>query len=252
MGPLTFNFNPGMAKEFETPLMIKHRLKSGRWTQSEHAIFVDGLKKYGKDWKEISKLLSTRTSIQIRTHAQKYFLKYPEEAKRFNSTKSKRSEQPPESPKRRLATSAAAKPEDADVARPSKLPRMKKTQSSPDVLRIPVRRKPFLGTQPWLDSDSEAEELTTRFARSVQATNILSAERRKSTSALLDEKNLSYRIDQAFQPVDHMNSCRESLMIDNNIPNFFGPDLDMVCIPEHVQEDFNKFKLDEDFDLTSW
>ena len=30
---------------------------------------------YGKGWKKIAGLIKTRTVVQIRTHAQKYFLK---------------------------------------------------------------------------------------------------------------------------------------------------------------------------------
>ncbi|CAI2383922.1 unnamed protein product [Moneuplotes crassus] len=46
---------------------------TGRWTQDEHKIFVDCLKKYGKDWVMLEKSIPTRTSTQIRSHAQKYF-----------------------------------------------------------------------------------------------------------------------------------------------------------------------------------
>ncbi|CAM9530102.1 unnamed protein product [Choristocarpus tenellus] len=57
----------------------------GRWTLPEHRQFLEGLKKHGKDWKLIADLVPTRTIVQIRTHAQKYFLKiekgqtFPEE-----------------------------------------------------------------------------------------------------------------------------------------------------------------------------
>lgn len=34
-----------------------------------------GLRIYGKNWKKIEQLLHTRTGTQIRSHAQKFFLK---------------------------------------------------------------------------------------------------------------------------------------------------------------------------------
>ena len=48
---------------------------TGRWTKEEHCIFLQGLEKYGKEWKEISHMIPTRSVVQIRTHAQKYFQK---------------------------------------------------------------------------------------------------------------------------------------------------------------------------------
>ncbi|OQR98394.1 hypothetical protein THRCLA_06726 [Thraustotheca clavata] len=49
--------------------------QTGRWTKKEHALFLEGLKLYGKSWKDISALVGTRTLVQIRTHAQKYLQK---------------------------------------------------------------------------------------------------------------------------------------------------------------------------------
>jgi len=48
---------------------------TGRWTREEHLAFVRGLELHGKGWKKIASLIKTRTVVQIRTHAQKYFLK---------------------------------------------------------------------------------------------------------------------------------------------------------------------------------
>lgn len=48
---------------------------TGRWTKAEHAQFLDGLQRHGKEWKSIADMIKTRTVVQIRTHAQKYFQK---------------------------------------------------------------------------------------------------------------------------------------------------------------------------------
>ena len=48
---------------------------AGRWTKEEHQKFLYGLKLYGKNWKKIEDLIETRTSTQIRSHAQKFFIK---------------------------------------------------------------------------------------------------------------------------------------------------------------------------------
>ena len=51
------------------------RENTGRWTCEEHVLFLKGLEMHGKGWKKIAKLIKTRTVVQIRTHAQKYFQK---------------------------------------------------------------------------------------------------------------------------------------------------------------------------------
>ncbi len=51
----------------------------GRWTMDEHKLFIVGLKKFGKNWKKLEGFIETRTSSQIRSHAQKYFNKKDKE-----------------------------------------------------------------------------------------------------------------------------------------------------------------------------
>jgi len=48
---------------------------TGRWTKKEHQLFLAGLELYGKQWKKVAEHVETRTTIQVRTHAQKYFKK---------------------------------------------------------------------------------------------------------------------------------------------------------------------------------
>eukprot|EP01031_Cornospumella_fuschlensis_P032784 gene32784-39637_t len=48
---------------------------TGRWTRHEHELFLEALKKYGKEWKKVASMVKTRTVVQTRTHAQKYFQK---------------------------------------------------------------------------------------------------------------------------------------------------------------------------------
>jgi SHAQKYF class myb-like DNA-binding protein len=48
---------------------------TGRWTKKEHELFTEALHKYGKEWKKVASMVKTRTVVQTRTHAQKYFQK---------------------------------------------------------------------------------------------------------------------------------------------------------------------------------
>ena len=59
-------------------------LKRGHWSKEEHSKFVEGIQMYGRDWKKIVEHVGTRSSNQIRSHAQKYFLKIE---KKNNRTK---------------------------------------------------------------------------------------------------------------------------------------------------------------------
>ena len=58
------------------PFLLSTFIRStGRWTLEEHKIFLEGLKLHGKGWKQIAMMIQSRTVVQIRTHAQKYFQK---------------------------------------------------------------------------------------------------------------------------------------------------------------------------------
>ena len=48
---------------------------TGRWTKEEHDAFLQGLQLHGKEWKRVAAKVRTRTVVQTRTHAQKYFQK---------------------------------------------------------------------------------------------------------------------------------------------------------------------------------
>lgn len=51
------------------------KLRNGRWSKEECKLFEEALQKFGKRWKKVEAYIGTRTGTQVRSHAQKYFMK---------------------------------------------------------------------------------------------------------------------------------------------------------------------------------
>jgi SHAQKYF class myb-like DNA-binding protein len=69
-----------------------------KWTETEHEMFVEALKLYGRSWRQIEEHVGTKTAVQIRSHAQKFFTKV---ARDYDVTSESSIEIPPPRPKRK-------------------------------------------------------------------------------------------------------------------------------------------------------
>ena len=50
-------------------------IKEGRWTEEEKNRFIRGIALYGINWKKVQALIPTRSAVQVRSHAQKFYLR---------------------------------------------------------------------------------------------------------------------------------------------------------------------------------
>ena len=69
-------------KKIVTPKKKRRRVSKkksgqteGRWTQQEHNQFLNAYSQHGRDWVKVENKIPTRSAEQIRSHAQKYFIK---------------------------------------------------------------------------------------------------------------------------------------------------------------------------------
>ncbi len=79
------NSSPSSAVSSTAPLMAfrtdstkslgPNTTRTGRWSSDEHLLFLQGIAEHGRNWDKVAKGVQTRTTVQVRSHAQKYFKK---------------------------------------------------------------------------------------------------------------------------------------------------------------------------------
>ncbi|KAL2551282.1 Protein REVEILLE 1 [Forsythia ovata] len=72
-----------------------------RWTEEEHKKFLEALQLYGRAWRNIEEHVGTKSAVQIRSHAQKFFSKVVRESDSGIASSVKPIEIPPPRPKRK-------------------------------------------------------------------------------------------------------------------------------------------------------
>ncbi|KAJ8752202.1 hypothetical protein K2173_003810 [Erythroxylum novogranatense] len=89
------DYNPKVRKPYT---ITKQR---ERWTEEEHKKFLEALKLHGRSWRLIEEHVGTKTAVQIRSHAQKFFSKVVQDSSGNNTGSLEPIEIPPPRPKRK-------------------------------------------------------------------------------------------------------------------------------------------------------
>ena len=72
----TFRFVVERNEEYNKKKLNENDLMNeGRWAEEEHEKFLDGIVQYGTNWKKVKALINSRTPVQVRSHAQKFYRK---------------------------------------------------------------------------------------------------------------------------------------------------------------------------------
>ncbi|WIA20629.1 hypothetical protein OEZ85_005010 [Tetradesmus obliquus] len=90
---------PEKQKKNRKPYTLTKQRES--WTNDEHERFIKALQLYNRDWKKIESYVGTKTVVQIRSHAQKYFQKVLKSGQSTDAI-------PPPRPKRRASDAPLA------------------------------------------------------------------------------------------------------------------------------------------------
>lgn len=177
------------------------------WTDQEHDKFLEALQLFDRDWKKIEAFVGSKTVIQIRSHAQKYFLKVQKSGKGEHV--------PPPRPKRKAAhpyPQKAAKnaPVASQVTGPfqsSDAVHDSRFVLRPDSLSHPENSISFAPSAYWISNSVPSVNVShitkdeTGVMRPTTTQNCYSSSSNESTPKMCVKRETNYRVMPDFAKV---------------------------------------------------
>ncbi|XP_062222419.1 protein REVEILLE 1-like [Phragmites australis] len=111
-----------------------------KWSEEEHKRFLEALQLHGRAWRRIQEHIGTKTAVQIRSHAQKFFTKVVRESSGSNSGPgaAQAIQIPPPRPKRKPAHPY---PRKVDGAAKKHAPALKQLEKPPSLRMQSLREQ---------------------------------------------------------------------------------------------------------------
>ena len=122
-------------------------------------MFLQGLEQHGKQWKVIAGMIGTRTVVQVRTHAQKYFQKMERDGSNTSMSFSAASKHLAEAASLTLTAKTSKSNKFGKKCSPLKKQASNKTKGSSRKLRISLNNKISKGQAAFsLDAPAVADD----------------------------------------------------------------------------------------------
>ncbi|GAB4826314.1 hypothetical protein Ancab_009179 [Ancistrocladus abbreviatus] len=209
------------SRKFRKPYTITKSRDS--WTEAEHDKFFEALHLFDRDWKKIEACVGSKTVIQIRSHAQKYFLKVQKSGKNEHL--------PPPRPKRKAAHPYPQKsPKNAVL-----VSKLSDSSQSSSVLLEPGCQRPDLSSMPRNPGRGAAvPSWTANCAQPIRVPHVTKGDVRSTVqlvpnncSSSTESTAMAEVATEVFEPVNHGHSLRvlpDFVQVYSFVGSVFDPD----------------------------
>ncbi|CAA7056224.1 unnamed protein product [Microthlaspi erraticum] len=195
-----------------------------RWTDDEHDRFLEALRLYGRAWQRIEEHIGTKTAVQIRSHAQKFFTKLEKEAeaKGIPVCQALDIEIPPPRPKRKPNTpyprkpgSNAASSSQVSSAKDAKVVSSASSSHFLDLEKNPFSEKTSTGKENQDDNCSGVSTVNKHPLPKKVNTFMESEPSRRKQASPSNETSKTSNVDHMVEDVPEKNNDRDGERMHN-------------------------------------